>query len=78
MSVTNCDQLLIDVPRVSQITEALLQQCKKQTLPYKAIAIETTGEAVEVLEVDIFQELSEILLPLVDVSSLVATPSPVF
>ena len=53
---------------IIQITEALLQQCKKRTLPYKAVAIETTGEVVEAFEVDVFQELSEILLPLVDVS----------
>lgn len=53
-------------PSITKITEALLQQCKKRTLPYKTIAIETTGEVVEALEVDVFQELSEILLPLVD------------
>ena len=70
LQITECMYLQITECIHLQITEALLQQCKKRTLPYKAIAIETTGEVVEALEVDVFQELSEILLPLVDVSFL--------
>ena len=47
-----------------QVTQALLGQCRKRTLGYKAVAIATTGEVVDTLGVDIFAEFSNILFPL--------------
>ena len=41
----------------------LLGQCKKQDPKYKAIAVETTGNVVEALHVDVFSDLQEVLIP---------------
>ena len=46
------------------MTQALLGQCRKRTLGYKAVAIATTGEVVDNLGVDIFAEFSDVLFPL--------------
>lgn len=59
-----------------QVTQALLGQCRKRTLGYKAVAIATTGEVVDTLGVDIFAEFSDILFPLLTTVS--EQPGPVW
>ena len=51
------------------MAEALLGQCRKRTLSYKAVAIATTGEVVEALRVDIFAKLSDVLFSLLETVS---------
>ncbi len=56
-----------------QIVEIMLQQCKKHDIGYKSVAIATTGEVVESLEVDVFGELFSIISPLVHQVGTIST-----
>ncbi len=51
----------------------MLQQCKKRDIGYKSVAIVTTGEVVESLEVDVFGELFSIIVPLVHQVGTIST-----
>ena len=46
----------------------ILSQCKKKDHTYKVVAIECAGNILETLKVDRFQNLMEILLPILNSS----------
>lgn len=51
-------------PRVEEVVEAVVKECRKESLPYKQEAVAAAGAILEVQDVDRFAEMNSILKPL--------------
>ncbi|KAL3868785.1 hypothetical protein ACJMK2_041546 [Sinanodonta woodiana] len=61
-----CNEGVEGQPTVEQVVEALLKECKKETIPYKLEALRSVGEILEVYSIDKFSEVFTILAKVLD------------
>lgn len=52
-------------PSVGQVLDLVLKECKKESLVYKMAALRCAADILEATEEDRFQEMTDILLPLI-------------
>ncbi|TRY64723.1 hypothetical protein DNTS_030150 [Danionella cerebrum] len=52
-------------PTVREVLDLVLKECKKESLVYKMAALRSAANILESTQVDRFQEISEIVLPLI-------------
>lgn len=52
-------------PSVQQVLNVVLKECKKENLPYKMAALRSTATVLEATGEDRFQEVTDILFPLI-------------
>nr|DBA28234.1 TPA: hypothetical protein GDO54_008627 [Pyxicephalus adspersus] len=72
--VSNCsDQLKEGAPQqptIDEIVQAVLKECRKENIKYKIVALKCAGDVLESTKEDRFQELADILFPLIKKTSL--------
>ncbi|KAM4809917.1 proteasome adapter and scaffold protein ECM29 [Rhinophrynus dorsalis] len=72
--VSTCsDQLresVADQPSVDEIVQAVLKECRKENVRYKISALKCAADVLESTKEDCFQDLTEILFPLIQKTSL--------
>lgn len=52
-------------PTVSEVLDLVLKECKKESLVYKMAALHSAADILESTQVDRFQEITDIVLPLI-------------
>ncbi|XP_063770752.1 proteasome adapter and scaffold protein ECM29 isoform X2 [Pseudophryne corroboree] len=72
--VSTCSEQLKDPapeqPSVEDIIQAVLKECRKENVKYKIIALKCVADVLESTKEDRFQDLSDILFPLIKKTSL--------
>ncbi|XP_056374752.1 proteasome adapter and scaffold protein ECM29 [Hyla sarda] len=67
--VSSCSKQLkepvSEQPSIEDIIQAVLKECRKENVKYKIIALKCAADVLESTKEDRFQELSEILFPLI-------------
>nr|XP_015201351.1 PREDICTED: proteasome-associated protein ECM29 homolog isoform X1 [Lepisosteus oculatus] len=56
-------------PSIPEVIELVLKECRKENLRYKMVALKCTGDVLAATQEDRFQELANILIPLVKKNS---------
>lgn len=52
-------------PSVSEVLDLVLKECKKESLVYKMAALRSAADILESTQVDRFQDITDIVLPLI-------------
>ncbi|KAK7161946.1 hypothetical protein R3I94_004573 [Phoxinus phoxinus] len=63
-------------PTVSEVLDLVLKECKKESLVYKMAALRSAADILESTEVDRFQEITDIVLPLIKKNQPARAGSP--
>uniref|UniRef100_A0AAR2L3Y5 Ecm29 proteasome adaptor and scaffold n=1 Tax=Pygocentrus nattereri TaxID=42514 RepID=A0AAR2L3Y5_PYGNA len=63
-------------PSVRQVLDLVLKECKKESLVYKMAALRCAADILEATEEDRFQEMTEILFPLIRKNQPTSAGSP--
>lgn len=61
------DELLVlrdGQPSVEDVCAAVMKECRRENVKYKIEALRCLGSLVQTYELDVFDELSQILLPM--------------
>uniref|UniRef100_A0A8B9QKQ3 Ecm29 proteasome adaptor and scaffold n=1 Tax=Apteryx owenii TaxID=8824 RepID=A0A8B9QKQ3_APTOW len=56
-------------PSVSEIVQAVLKECRKENLKYKMVALRCVAEVLQATKEDRFQELADIVFPMIKKNS---------
>ncbi|XP_023685449.2 proteasome adapter and scaffold protein ECM29 [Paramormyrops kingsleyae] len=62
-------------PSITEVVEVVMKECRKESPTYKMAALRCAAEVLESTQEDRFQELAQILFPLIRKSSPAGTPS---
>ncbi|KAF4804062.1 proteasome-associated protein ECM29 [Turdus rufiventris] len=57
-------------PTITDVVQALLKECRKENLKYKMVALRCAAEVLQVTKEDRFQELADIIFPMIKKNSL--------
>ncbi|NWX87191.1 ECM29 protein, partial [Nothoprocta ornata] len=60
-------------PSVGEVVQALLKECRKEKVQYKLVALRCAADVLQATEQDHFQELAEILFPMIKKNSAEST-----
>lgn len=52
-------------PTIDDIIQAVLKECRKENVKYKIVALKCAADVLESTKEDRFQELTDILFPLI-------------
>lgn len=52
-------------PTITDVVQALLKECRKENLKYKMVALRCAAEVLQVTKEDRFQELADIIFPMI-------------
>lgn len=52
-------------PTVNEVLDLVLKECKKENLVYKMAALRSAADILESTQVDRFQEITDIVLPII-------------
>ncbi|KGL72686.1 Proteasome-associated protein ECM29, partial [Tinamus guttatus] len=52
-------------PSVGEVAQAVLKECRKETLQYKLVALRCAGEVLQATKQDRFQEVADIVFPMI-------------
>uniref|UniRef100_A0A4W4F4J8 Ecm29 proteasome adaptor and scaffold n=1 Tax=Electrophorus electricus TaxID=8005 RepID=A0A4W4F4J8_ELEEL len=63
-------------PTVSQVLDLILKECKKESLVYKMAALRSTAGILEATQEDRFQDMADILFPLIKKNEPTSASSP--
>ncbi|XP_067297916.1 proteasome adapter and scaffold protein ECM29 [Pseudorasbora parva] len=63
-------------PTVSEVLDLVLKECKKENLVYKMAALRSAADILESTQVDRFQEITDIVLPLIKKNQPASAGSP--
>ncbi|XP_039766600.1 proteasome adapter and scaffold protein ECM29 isoform X2 [Ornithorhynchus anatinus] len=62
-----------DQPSVNEIVQSVLKECRKENVKYKIVAINCMADILKVTKEDRFQELADIVFPIIKKHSLEST-----
>ncbi|NXD27831.1 ECM29 protein, partial [Spelaeornis formosus] len=57
-------------PTITDVVQALLKECRKENLKYKMVALRCTAGVLQATKEDRFQELADIIFPMINKSSM--------
>uniref|UniRef100_A0A8C6ZQU5 Ecm29 proteasome adaptor and scaffold n=1 Tax=Nothoprocta perdicaria TaxID=30464 RepID=A0A8C6ZQU5_NOTPE len=60
-------------PSVGEVVQALLKECRKEKVQYKLVALRCAADVLQATEQDHFQDLAEILFPMIKKNSAEST-----
>uniref|UniRef100_A0A671ME43 Proteasome-associated protein ECM29 homolog n=1 Tax=Sinocyclocheilus anshuiensis TaxID=1608454 RepID=A0A671ME43_9TELE len=63
-------------PTVSEVLDLVLKECKKESLVYKMAALRSAADILESTQEDRFQEITDIILPLIKKNQSASASSP--
>ena len=60
------DDSAVGQPTVTEVLDAVLRECRKESISYKREALTCIATILEAQEVDRYQEISNIITPLIN------------
>lgn len=65
MSSEELQKPAVGQPTVSEVLDLVLKECKKENLVYKMAALRSAADILESTQTDRFQEITEVVLPII-------------